>query len=121
MTLHRVTVAAFAFLLVLSGIGTLTAARDDAPAPVESVQLTDAPEETPLSVGGEAEPVEPLDENPVSLAGPPVESEDPEPADVADEAVPVEPAPVVEAFVAETADDHGESDDEAGEGDESDD
>jgi hypothetical protein len=57
MTLHRVTIAAFAVLLALGGIGSLMARQGPA-APiesVESVELTDDPAETPPAVGGEIE------------------------------------------------------------------
>jgi hypothetical protein len=54
MTLHRVTVVAFATLLVLSGIGSLMA-RQGLPASVPPVELSDETEETLPPVGGQVE------------------------------------------------------------------
>lgn len=56
MTLQRVTVAAFAALLVISGIGSLMA-RQGPPPSVQPVELTDDAAETPPAAGGEVEEV----------------------------------------------------------------
>lgn len=54
MTLHRVTVAAFAALLVISGIGSLVARQGPASS-VQPVELTEDSAETPPAAGGQVE------------------------------------------------------------------
>jgi hypothetical protein len=74
MTLHRVTIAAFAVLLALGGIGSLMARQAPA-APlesVESVELSDDPAETRPAVGGEIEEVATPDLTDAEAAGPDV-------------------------------------------------
>src|ERR671914_691888 len=76
LSLHRVTAAAFAVLLVLSGIGTLMARQGPQPT-VQSVQLTDDRAEAPPAVGGQVEPEiphQPASEETIVAASPaPVE------------------------------------------------
>jgi hypothetical protein len=120
MSLHRVTAAAFAVLLVLSGIGTLMARQGPQPT-IESVQLTDDRAEAPPAVGGQVEPEvpdEPASEETVAAAPP-------EPIEVVEEPFAVLTAGAqdvstgVEPAVAPAADD--DADDLDDDGDDEDD
>ena|SRR5688572_14099505 len=117
MTLHRVTVAAFTALLVISGFGSLMA-RQGPPTSVPPVELTHDSAETPPAVGGGVEEVaEPDLSDAVSDADAAIPDPAPEQILIPDDPAAQEAPAVDDTLDAPTPGDDHEDDDDEGEDD----